>query len=763
MNLKFLYISVLVSLAILMQVCKRKVMSNPNARNEKVKELYCRAVHYAIITMFWYVLAIVLPNQKASLFAQGAYYSCTDLLLVAFIRFCQYYVETFHEVKPLSFTLYFAIAVDTISMLANTVTGAVFQAGVTTFPDGTRCTVFYHDTLYYHLHLVLIYIMVAIIILALAGKVIKTSRFYRIEYLSVLLVFVFVIAFDVVYVFLNLALDSSLMLYGLLTIVIYLMSFHIIPKKQINRMQALLVKELDSLVLCFDIKDRCIYANEKAKKVFQAETSLSLLEENFFAWLGKEGKEKFGVTWQKQFGEGDQKIYFEVSRHKLMGNKQELIGTYYNLIDRTESTKAHEREHYLSTHDWLTGIYNRQYFYEQAKKMLMEHPDESFCMICSNIKDFKLINELFGEEKGNEVLVKQAELLKDYAKDKAIYGRLEADHFALCMPSEWYREEIFQEAMARLTSLIDKNIYQMVVYMGVYYIQERDITINAMCDRANMAMKRIEGDSYNTISYYDDKILERSLYEKKLVSEFDDAIAKREFCIFLQPQTDCQGHLMGAEALVRWNHPERGMVPPGDFIGVFERTGLIHLLDAYVWECAAMKLCSWKKQGYPYYISVNISTRDFYYLDLYRTFTELVEQYEIDPEKLKLEITETALMSDPARQFEIIDSLKAYGFQVEIDDFGSGYSSLNMLKDLQADVLKIDMGFLQKTQNDERSRVILQTIIFLSQALNMQVVTEGVETSEQLEFLTGAGCEIFQGYYFSKPLPLDAFEEKYLI
>lgn len=763
MNLKLLYITGLVILAIIMQGCKVKVMNSlSDTRGVEVKELYCRAVHYAIVTMFWYVLAIIVPNERAALFSQAAYYCCTDVLLVAFIHFCQYYVVNFNEIKPLKYIFYLAVVLDSIQLLSNAWTKVAFQVGYSTLPDGTECRVFYHDTIWYHIHLGLIYFLVLIIILALVGKIVETTRFYRVEYISVLLVFLLVIGLDCVYVYLNLALDSSLMLYGLLTITLYYMPFKIVPKRQINHMQTLLVKESNSVVLCFNIEGNCIYVNEKAKKIFKESISSKLLVENFYNWLGQDDYNEFGVIWQKEYREGDDVLYFEVSRHRLLGKNGDLIGTYYEMVDRTEPIKAQQREHYLSTHDWLTGIYNRECFYEMVDQLLEQNPDELYYMVCSDIKDFKLINELFGEQKGDEVLIELARLVKLHAKDRAVYGRLEGDHFALCMPKKRFMEEEFQGAMEELARKIDKSIYQMVIYVGVYPVKDRSITVNAMCDRAFMAMKRIEGDYQNTISYYDDKILERTLYEKKLVSEFDEAIAKRQFCIFLQPQTDCHGSVMGAEALVRWNHPDRGMVPPGDFISVFERSGLIHLLDAYVWECAAIKLRSWEKQGYPYYISVNISTRDFYYLDLYKTFTELVEKYEIDPAKLKLEITETALMNDPVRQFEIIDNLKNYGFQVEIDDFGSGYSSLNMLKDLKADVLKIDMGFLQKTQNDERSRVILKMIISMSRALHMEVVTEGVETSEQLDFLTEAGCEVFQGYYFSRPLPVDAFEEKYL-
>jgi EAL domain-containing protein (putative c-di-GMP-specific phosphodiesterase class I) len=250
--------------------------------------------------------------------------------------------------------------------------------------------------------------------------------------------------------------------------------------------------------------------------------------------------------------------------------------------------------------------------------------------------------------------------------------------------------------------------------------------------------------------------------DNRLVSEFDAALDQNQFEMFLQPQVRADGSLTSAEALVRWRHPERGLISPVEFIPVFEETGLIYRLDQRIWELAAQKLREWREEGHDdVKISVNISARDFYYLDIYKSFTELVEKYGIDPHMLNVEITETAIMMNLDKQLVLLDRLQKYGFHVEIDDFGSGYSSLNMLKNIHADVLKIDMGFLRETQNHKRTKIILNMIIELAKQLHMTVITEGVETEKQVEFLTKAGCDVFQGYYYSKPITVGEFEERY--
>ncbi|MGN0435273.1 MAG: EAL domain-containing protein, partial [Wujia sp.] len=265
-------------------------------------------------------------------------------------------------------------------------------------------------------------------------------------------------------------------------------------------------------------------------------------------------------------------------------------------------------------------------------------------------------------------------------------------------------------------------------------------------------------------SYYDENLMNKVIHDKFLINEFESALNENQFVMYLQPQVNTGGHVLGAEALVRWMHPEKGMISPGDFIPLFEESGLIYKLDMCIWEQAAAKLNEWKKNGREdLYISVNISTKDFYYLDLYKIFTGLVQRYDISAGNLKLEITETALMQDMDKQLELLTRLQDYGFHVEIDDFGSGYSSLNMLKNIRADVLKIDMGFLREIKDHDRTKVILGMVVDLAKRLKMTVITEGVENREQVDYLTQVGCDMFQGFYFAKPIAVEVFETKYVL
>ena len=354
--------------------------------------------------------------------------------------------------------------------------------------------------------------------------------------------------------------------------------------------------------------------------------------------------------------------------------------------------------------------------------------------------------------------------MKEYASDDIIAARINSDRFAMLIPKKSFSVDMILSIIHRMQDYFKDSSFHLHIFTGVYDINDLEEPVSIMCDKANLASETIKNEYKSNIAYYTERLFESSIEERRIIGEFERAISNNEFEMYLQPQVDSSGNLYGAEALVRWQHPERGLLSPAIFIDVLEKTGFIYRLDRYMWDKAAKKLSEWKKEGKDqYHISVNRSTKDFYLVDVYETFVGLVDKYDIDPVNLNIEITETTLMSDFDKNMGIIRLLQNYGFNIEIDDFGSGYSSLNMLKDISADVLKIDMGFLRASENEAKGLDILESIITLAGKLGMKVITEGVETKKQLYMLVEMGCDMYQGYYFSKPIPVDEFEKKYNI
>lgn len=417
---------------------------------------------------------------------------------------------------------------------------------------------------------------------------------------------------------------------------------------------------------------------------------------------------------------------------------------------------------YHSTHDTLTGLYNQGEVFRCARKLLMAHPDDVYLLISGDIRDFHLINNLFGRERGNEVLIGIANLLRQVCTPDEVYGRIKDDRFVLFMRKDKFDQERVRRYLSNIRRMIDSPIYSMRVHLGIYEIQNKSLPLALMLERANMALHTIRHSHQQVIAYYTEGMMERQLEDQKIISEFEKNLKSQQFRIYLQPQVDMAGRIMGAEALVRWLREDGTSVPVQRFLPVLEMSDLISRLDRHVWELAVRQLAAWKgTELEELYLSINIDPKDIYYMDIPAVLRSLCEQYGVEIKKLRVEITERALTYDWDLQGELIESLQKNGFIVEIDDFGKGSSSLSMLKDVQADVLKIDMGFLDETRNEARSKIILESVVGMAGLLNMDVVVEGVETSDQKEDLRQMGCRMYQGFLFSQPIPVEMFEKLY--
>ena len=409
--------------------------------------------------------------------------------------------------------------------------------------------------------------------------------------------------------------------------------------------------------------------------------------------------------------------------------------------------------------DRLTGLYSKEYFLRKARDLLRENPDTEYTIVCSNVENFKLYNDTFGVQAGDRLLQDIAASLRKRVGKHGIYGRFNADRFVSLQERGWElvdRAVLMEEERQRSQS----KSRNASLKWGIYEIQDRSIPVEQMCDRAMLAADSIKGFYNRRFAVYDDKLRSKLLREQAITDAMEDALEQGQFVVYLQPKYCLDdGSLAGAEALVRWIPPQWGLMPPGEFIPLFEKNGFITRLDRYVWEQACKLLRRWKTMGYPLFeVSVNVSRADIYQADLVDVLQEIVQKYGVDPALLHLEITESAYTENPSQIISTVDQLRSLGFIVEMDDFGSGYSSLNMLSQLKLDVLKLDMKFIQSEMSKPPERGILRFIVELARPMDLAVVAEGVETWEQMDRLRKIGCDYGQGYYFAKPMPSSDFE-----
>lgn len=718
------------------------------------------------VAMASYLFFLLSDNRTAAMFFDGLYFAGIDWMLLCMLAFVLRYTNT--RVYTRFFHRFFLLAVclDTFVLLFNTHAENMFTLERTVHA-GTGISYWSVSFGHFHyVHLGFCYVLAFIALAILVVKLVKSSKRYRKMYLYTLIPFVVVLGLNAVCYTMDYPVDFSLLLYVLLALSICYFSLYAAPRGLLEDTLISVVEDFSNGILCFDVRGGCIYANAKACELFGVEQGgdYSALERYYKEWRDDiSGNSAENREWEETYTVSGEERFYNVGYQRLKDERDDVFGYVFRLTDRTEAIRRFREEQYLATHDRLTGLYNREYFFQKAEQIIRRKPETERYMVCTNIRNFKLINDLFGEEMGDRVLVDQASLLKFANYEDCIYGRIGADKFAMLVSKENFNPELAVKNTGKLQYLINDSNYKIQVSIGVYRIVDPNESPRVMYDKANMAIESPQGEYNKAVVYYDGKMLEQLIHEKSIVSEFEHALKEGQFQMYLQPLVGADGKLKGAEALARWKHPAQGLIMPVDFISIVEKSGLIIRLDQYIWELAAQKLREWEERGLSELsISVNVSGKDFYYTDLYKTFTCLAEKYEISPGRFNIEITETVLMTDLEMHMKVLSRLQEYGFRIEIDDFGSGYSSLNMLKDIRADVLKIDVLFLRETDNAGRSRVILSSVIDMAKRLGMSVVTEGVETKEQLRALTEMGCEVFQGFYFSRPVPVEKFEETYL-
>ncbi|SDB38073.1 EAL domain-containing protein [Butyrivibrio sp. INlla16] len=430
--------------------------------------------------------------------------------------------------------------------------------------------------------------------------------------------------------------------------------------------------------------------------------------------------------------------------------------------DEKQVSQGMTKTDYLVTHDLLTRLNNLDGICREVRRILVEDPDTKRVLITGDIRHFRTLNERYGVQRGNEVLIAIADMLRRNCGEDTVYGRTHADHFVLCMPEERFDEGVFMNAVEEIGQMIDTENYHLFFHLGVFRIDDPDIPVTVMIERADLALKYLHDRRENVLTFYTNKLLKQAENEIEFLNAFPKNLEEGQFHIFLQPIFDQKQRVTGAEALTRWIKPDGSITPSDKYIHILEKNDNIAKLDCENWERVMKQLRSWQATVRDHLvISVNVSPKDLFYMDALKKVKELVRAYSVDPNKLILEFSERDLMNDTELRLEILDKFRAEGFKVAIDNFGAGDFSINMLKELQADYIKLDKTFIDDALADPRSKIVLEACVKLIHQLGMKVVAEGVETQMQFDYLKSIDCDRFQGYYFTPAIPIQEFEEKY--
>ncbi len=690
------------------------------------------------------------------------YFLGMDYVMFGVLHFTLQYCELSWPNVHLKRFVYALLILDAAQLLLNPVFGHAF----------TTEMVMAYGAPYYRLvplagqtiHRLLDYgIFLAVLVIFLV-KALRAPRIYSERYSIIFLSMIFSGIWETFYIFSRTPIDRSMIGFGVFGLLVYYFSLHYRPLRLLDHMLANVASGLAEALYFFDIGERCVWVNRQGARFLE-------LEESENDRCGERLREIFpdltpeGDEWacERILTVGGSTRYYALDKRRMFDRKGRAVGSLLTIRDNTAQEEALRQERYNANHDTLTGLYTKEYLYARIRETLLANPDKIYYISYLDINDFKMINDIFGKDFGDYTLRCFADSLRENLPPGALYGRLSADCFGLCLEEGDFDLEKASRYMTEFMVKNETRSHRVIIHQGSYRVTERDIDVSVMFDRAHMALATVKTDYKKRVALYDDTMREKALWDQRITAELPDALAERQICPYLQAMVDGEGRVVGAEALVRWNHPALGFLPPGRFVPVFEKNGMIADVDRYMWRCACEILARWQAMGISdIFLSINISPKDFYFMDVFAELKGIVKEYGVPPSRLRVEITETVMMTDSAERIAILSRLKDEGFLVEMDDFGSGYSSLNMLKDMPVDVVKVDMVFLTRAKDGLRSQTILRNVMNMTRDLGILSLTEGVETEDQYRMLSGMGCRFFQGYYFAKPLPVESFETLFL-
>lgn len=524
-------------------------------------------------------------------------------------------------------------------------------------------------------------------------------------------------------------------------------------------------------------------------EVLQDNKKSSLDPYNFILrYANKENENVSGVPAEYKIGKSIGELYPDIDNRSLSCYYETAIdGVSHKIREYNEKFKKFIQistymikpgfcgcimEEIVDYQDSLMDCLNAEGFKLRAEQILAEHPNETFIFSYCDIRCFKYINQDYGFEEGNHLLSTLGRAISKFIDGKGILGRITGDNFVAMMKYEG--EATFKNAFLSFIDNFAKSYqketnqnYPVDVTAGAFVRKPSDkdtMSINHCLDFANSARILAKKSKGNRLEFFSRDLWEKEKRAAEISAHLKQAIADGEITPWFQPQYDYKREkLIGAEVLTRWTHPVYGKIFPDEFIHVLEETGQILELDFYIWECACKCMEKWQKDGFSIPLSINLSRKDVLSYKLREHLIKLTEKYHLDRKMLHLEITESAYMDTPDELIQIVQDLTDAGFHVEMDDFGSGYSSLNMLQDVPVQTIKMDLRFLTNIEHNSKTGNIISSVVRMAHGLDMAVIAEGVETRQQADFLKNIGCNFMQGYYFAKPLPQDEFEEKCML
>ncbi len=589
-------------------------------------------------------------------------------------------------------------------------------------------------------------------------RVVVLPKIYKYRYILLAIVYGGIWSIRGVLHILSAPIDVSVLVFTFFAGFTSLIVIYGAPKKLTERMVRMANNSMNDGLLCYDNTGKPIFSNAAAKKLFAAERNPLKAMRAYRINRVDHAKENssYEEVWEETFVLDGQEHIYDV-RYIHIREHDQIVGSYLQFTDKTEELLMFEQQRYQATHDGLTGIYNRERFFREAEKRKNEFPNIPWMILVSNIRDFRLVNELFGEEVGDAILVREAENFRKYAHRSSLYGRIMDDRFALLMDKRYFSPDIFMECIDDVRKITDEKNFRMHVQVGIYEVTDPTENIVLIYDKAILALPNIASEYQKVFAYYDSNRMEERLKEHQIIEDFDHALEHGEFQIFLQAQFDKEGKVLGADSLPCVASEERGILAGKDLYAALEHSGVVHKMNEFLWNRAAELLHEWKITHPDWYISIHISAKDLYFTNVLEFLQNLLDQHEIRPQNLHVEIDEATLMMDPKNNVTLLNELQKMGLFIIISEFGNGYSSLNMLKDMHPDAIRLDHMVDPEDGDETRGYTVIKAILSMAQKLGIQTIISDIQNEAEHHFIKENGGDIYQGTYYAFPATVDEF------
>ena len=727
----------------------------------KADEKYSRSVSFLLIngfiTVLVYAISIIIMNKLFNKIFITFYFISIDWLLYFVINFLFDYsdsrkiIKKAQRIDKINMGLRIIAYADSTSLLLNLFLNHAFD---NVLYYNAITTTYYWANRYligYQFHLFFCYFLVLFITLEFIREILANKNFKRKSLIIILAGFLVIIGVDVLFVTRTLMYDYSVVLYGVITVVIYYSTIIYRKRNFLNTMTELYADNIYSAVFCFDSERECIFTNANASKLFPTQEQIDFISKEYLKspWLQPAIINKSDyATGNDSFIVNNEQKFFSIEYQLLKDKKNKIFGSYLKFTDITTNVIKKNLEKNHLSHDPLTGLLKAEAFVRKAEEIIHSNQTVTRYLVVTNIKDFRFINDIFGSELGDKILIEQASFFKYMKYRDCIIGRITADRFAILINKEDFNEKLALSNSEMLQNLTKSLNYTIKVKIGVYEIKPGEDDVLNMYDKATIAIDTIKDNHQTEIKYYNQSEMDKLIWDKTLINDFNNSMDNGDFEVVFQPVYNKNNEIVSYEALSRWKKNNQ-LLQPDSFIPVLEKSIFIGKLDEFVLE----ETCKFIKENYEnnnnIFVSVNIIEMDFYYFNVYKKINELIKKYAIPTNSIGLEIPEKIL--EKKEYLEVIEELKREGILIILDNFGTGYSSFSTFNYINPDYIKIKINSFDLENDKEKSMMILNSVMHISNTIDTRIIVKYIETEEELSMLKECGFDLFQGSFLSIP------------